>query len=86
MAHRVDLASQPRKFLRRLTGAERARIIRKLDELSETPLCKGARLVEGRREKTYRVRVGNFRILYHVFWDDGDVFVSVIDRRPRAYR
>ena len=82
----MELASQPGKFLKKLTGAERVRIIRKLEELSETPLCKGTRLVEGRREKTYRVRVGNFRILYHVFWDGGDVLVSVIDRRPRAYR
>ncbi|MEE8167579.1 MAG: type II toxin-antitoxin system RelE/ParE family toxin [Candidatus Hydrothermarchaeales archaeon] len=86
MAYRVELASQPKKFLKRLAKPDRVRIIRKLDELSETPLCKGARLVEGRQEKTYRVRVGSFRILYHVFWDDGEVLVSVIDRRPRAYR
>ncbi|MEE8403138.1 MAG: type II toxin-antitoxin system RelE/ParE family toxin [Candidatus Hydrothermarchaeaceae archaeon] len=84
--YRVELASQPRKFLKKLAGPERERIIRKLDELSETPLYKGARLVEGRREKTYRVRVGSFRILYHVFWADEEVLVSVIDRRPRAYR
>ncbi len=82
----MELASQPRKFLKRLAGTERARVIKKLNKLSETPLCRGTMLVEGRREKTYRVRVGNFRILYHVFWGDEEVLVSVIDRRPRAYR
>jgi len=86
LAYKVELASQPIKFIRGLAGSERARIIKKLDELSETPLCRSVRLVEGRREKTYRVRVGAFRILYHVFWDDEEVLVSVIDRRPRAYR
>lgn len=86
MVYRVELASQPRKFLRKLAESDRTRIIRKLDELSKDPLCRDARLVEGRREKTYRIRVGNFRVLYHVFRDDEGVLVSVIDKRPRAYR
>lgn len=81
----MELASQPRKFIKKLPEPDRARIIRKLEELSETPLSKDARLVEGRREKTYRVRVGGFRILYSVFWDDGVVLISVIDRRERVY-
>lgn len=45
----MELASQPRKFLKKLAKTERDRIIKKLEDLSETPICRGARMVEGRR-------------------------------------
>lgn len=86
MPFQVELASQPRKFIKKLPSSELSRVIKKLDELSTDPIPKGARIVEGRPEKTYRLRVGNIRILYTVFWDEELVLISAIDRRSKVYR
>ncbi|NOZ76095.1 MAG: type II toxin-antitoxin system RelE/ParE family toxin [Euryarchaeota archaeon] len=82
----MEVASQPRRFLKRLAKSDRARIIKKLEVLSENPFPSGIRRVEGRKEKTYRLRVGDFRILYSVLPEENEVLVSIIDKRPRAYR
>lgn len=86
MPFQVELASQPRKFIKKLPSSELSRVIKKLDELSTDPIPKGARIVEDRPEKTYRLRVGNIRILYTVFWDEELVLISAIDRRSKVYR
>jgi mRNA interferase RelE/StbE len=86
LTFRVVLASQPKKFIKKLSEPDISRVIKKLDVLSANPLPKGTKVVEGRREKTYRVRVGNIRILYTIFWKEKLVLVSVIDKRPTAYR
>ncbi|GBE17760.1 hypothetical protein BMS3Abin16_00348 [archaeon BMS3Abin16] len=86
MTFTVTLASQPRKFIKKLSEPNLARVFKKLDALSSNPLPKGAKIVEGRREKTYRVRAGDIRILYTVFWEEKVVLISIIDRRPTAYR
>jgi len=58
---RVEIASQPIKFIKKLNEDDRRRILRKLREISCQPLQRDSKIVEGRKERTYRVRVGNFR-------------------------
>jgi mRNA interferase RelE/StbE len=80
------LASQPKKFLKKLSKQNLNRILKKLTELSENPLPRETRMVEGQKEKTYRIRVGDIRILYTVFWKEKLIIISIIDWRSRAYR
>jgi mRNA-degrading endonuclease RelE of RelBE toxin-antitoxin system len=42
-------------------------------------------MVEGRKEKTFRVRVGRIRILYCVFHELNKILISDIDKRPNVY-
>ncbi len=86
MEFKVSFASQPRKFLKKLSINDRRRIIKKIRELSLNPLQKRAKVVEGKKERTYRIRVGDYRILYNVFLDANEILISVIDRRSRVYR
>jgi len=82
----VELASQPKRFLKKLKKPDRKRVIEKLRSLSEEPLPKGAIRVVGRKEKTYRIRVGTYRVLYTIFREENEILISFIDKRSRVYR
>ena len=82
----IELASQPKKFLRSLSSSDRKRIINKLKALSEDPLPKGVIPISGCSEKAYRVRVGNYRILYMILKNETIVLISAIDKRSRVYK
>jgi mRNA interferase RelE/StbE len=41
--------------------------------------------VVGAKEKTFRVRVGGYRILYIVLLDENVVVIVNIDKKPKAY-
>ena len=36
-------------------------------------------------ERTFRVRVGHYRVLYEVNWNEKIILISKIDKRPRVY-
>lgn len=42
--------------------------------------------IRGGSEKAYRVRLGDYRILYTVHWDDDIVIILKVEPRERAYR
>ena len=81
----LQFSSQAKKFLKRLDGINWDRIMQKIEELRKDPFPHKVKRVENRKEKTFRVRVGNYRILYVVFNDKNLLFISKIDKRPRAY-
>ena len=81
----VYLDSQPKKFLKDCEEQLRNRLMEKLHTLETDPVPHDAKRVVGRKEKTFRVRVGKYRILYCAFYDTNRVLVSTIDKRTRAY-
>ena len=81
----LQFSSQARKFLKRLDETNWSRIIQKIEELKKDSFHRKVKKVEGRKEKTFRIRVGNYRILYVIFGDKSLLFISKIDKRPRAY-
>jgi mRNA interferase RelE/StbE len=81
----IYIDSQPKKFLKVCEEQLRSRLMEKLHSLETDPIPHDAKRVIGRREKTFRVRVGKYRILYCVFYETSQIFVSTIDKRPRAY-
>jgi mRNA interferase RelE/StbE len=60
-------------------------VTRALDALSNEPRRPGARLLTG-RERIWRLRVGDYRILYLVDDDVVTVLVIRIRHRSDAYR
>lgn len=57
----------------------------KIFQLATNPFSHGIERVSGREEKTFRVRVGDYRILYSVFNDRREILISDIDRRENVY-
>jgi mRNA interferase RelE/StbE len=73
------------KDLRRLPVKSRSRCLERIAELRVTPRPAGVRPVVG-GERTYRLRVGAYRVVYQV--DDAARLVTVLYVRHRkdAYR
>lgn len=74
------------KFLKTLDEDVRRRIIEKIKKLGETPFLLKAIKIQSRKEELYRIRVGNYRILYYIDQQLSTIFILKIDKRPRAYR
>ncbi len=58
----IFLSRQARKFLDSLDESDRERIKEKLRLLAENPFSLPYKKIKG-RENTYRIRVGNFRVI-----------------------
>ncbi len=59
--------------------------MKEIKKLSVDPFPSDAKRVVGKKEKVFRVRVVDYRILYVVFHDKNEILISEIDKRGRAY-
>jgi mRNA interferase RelE/StbE len=82
----VRLESSAERELKRLPRDILRRIDAKLQSLAENPRPRGVTKLKGSEGEGWRVRIGNYRILYTI--DDKVRVVSVYRIRPRptAYR
>ncbi|HDM27001.1 MAG: type II toxin-antitoxin system RelE/ParE family toxin [Thermoprotei archaeon] len=85
MKYRIYLTRRANRELKRLSPDIRERIEEKIEELSSDPLPRGAAKLVGLKD-AYRVRVGDYRILYRVYWKERMVVVFRIAMRKKAYR
>jgi len=85
MVYKIQIEKSALKQLSKLEKSIRKKIAAKIDELAFNPRPFGyIQLVD--KDRTYRIRVGNYRILYDVF--DNVLVVNVISiamRNERTY-
>ncbi|HEC76561.1 MAG TPA: type II toxin-antitoxin system RelE/ParE family toxin [Thermoplasmatales archaeon] len=86
MRFSIYLSASSQKFLRKLDEINYERIIKRLEELSTDPFPPDAKRIIGRKEKVFRIRVGDFRILYVVYLEKQAILISNIDKRSRIYK
>jgi mRNA interferase RelE/StbE len=82
----IRIAPAADKFLKKAENTLRTRIIEKLRKLAEDPFPPDSKRVIGREEKVYRVRVGDYRILYIAYLENNQIAVINIDKRSSVYR
>jgi len=70
------------KYLKRLNAADRDRINAALDDLEKEPPKGDIRPMSGETGR-FRVKVGDFRLLYRI--KDGTILVTHIEPRGQAY-
>jgi len=86
MSFSVELGPQPDKFIGKLDNQNKERIKNRLLKLQEDPFPHEVERVEGYRgEKVFRIRVGDYRILYIVRYESKQILVSKVDKRGRVY-
>jgi mRNA interferase RelE/StbE len=85
MEFKVEIHRNVLKFLSGLSKQEKDRVIRKLRELSKNPFPRESLRIKGYKEKLYRIRVGDYRILYYVDENSFTIFIFKIDKRSRIY-
>lgn len=85
MGYRIELAPAAVRALKKLPGDIRQRIARTIDALADEPRPHGSRKLSG-SDDIFRVRVGDYRILYEVV--DRALLVLVVDvgHRRDIYR
>ncbi len=74
------IISEPaKKFIRQLQVKQISKIINSIETLSENPRPRGSKKLVG--SNIYRIRVGDFRILYAI-----DDKIKIVDFRKVGYR
>jgi mRNA interferase RelE/StbE len=83
--YQVEIARMAQKALAALPRKEQQRVRAAIDLLADEPRPPGCVALAG-EERVYRVRVGDYRILYEVFDDRLVVQVVRIGHRRDVYR
>ena len=81
----IEFSSNATKFLKKSQKEIANRVIETIRKLKTNPFPSDVKRVVGKKDKIFRVRVGNYRIQYSVFHDKNLIFISDIDKRERAY-
>jgi mRNA interferase RelE/StbE len=84
VAYRVEITKSAGSQIRKLSPPFQVRIVTKLRQLAENPRPQGVQKLKG-ADDLYRVRVGDFRILYEISDAAQQVLVtSVADRKDAS--
>ena len=80
----VKYSNQSEKFLKKADKVLVKRIIDKIEKVKEEPIIHDAKKIEGSKG-IFRVRVGDFRILYEVDYANNLIGIIKIDNRSKVY-
>ena len=81
--YEVLIAASADKELAGMQRMLRQRVIDKFEEISKDPRGTDSKKLD---EATYRVRVGDYRIVYHVNDEERRIMVTRIRHRREVYR
>jgi mRNA interferase RelE/StbE len=84
-SYRVELTRSAEKDLRRIDKSQVAAIYRGLEGLAADPRPHGVKKLSG-ADRTYRIRLGDYRIVYEIEDDALVVLVIRVAHRKDVYR
>ena len=82
---KIKFSKRAEKFLKNSEKDVRDRIIPKIEELSINPFPQNLKRIKGELGKVFRIRVGDYRILYEVYNKKDLMQIVNIDKRGRVY-
>jgi mRNA interferase RelE/StbE len=85
MAFRIEWKKSTRKDLRKLPSATVDKIIGAVEDLAENPFPHGVEKLSG-SEHAYRIRLGDYRIVYEVVAESKLVEIQRVRHRKDVYR
>jgi mRNA interferase RelE/StbE len=84
-SYKIEISKSVRKKdLPSIPKSDVAKIVKLIESLADNPFPEGAIRLKGREE--WRIRQGNYRILYLVEREIITVFVIKVGHRPEIYR
>lgn len=86
MAHHLVLSPQANKDLKKLETSVKQRIDKALFELQRNPYVYKIKFLKERLAADFRIRVGDYRILYDVYDEEKVVYIIKIGHRKDIYR
>lgn len=81
----IELANPSTRFLKKCDSQLYERLMEKIRALGMQPFPQGVVRVVGRKEKVFRIRVGDYRIQYIVFHEQNLILITDVDKRSKAY-
>ncbi len=81
MPYKLKLHRDVVKHLKRIPEKQRERLVKTMRSLQDEPRPSGCRKLEG---VLYRIREGQYRVIYAVFDDEIVVFICKVARRTGA--
>lgn len=84
-SYRIQWKQSAKKELRKLPDQARRRILAAVDGLKEDPRPPGSKKLVG-VEQAYRIRVGDYRVIYSVFTSALWLEIIRVADRKEAYR
>ncbi len=84
MTWRVELTRRAEQELERLPNNVLQRIVTKLRTLESNPFPSGVKKLQG--HTGYRLRIGDYRVLYEVFTTEKQIVVYAVGNRKDVYR
>jgi mRNA interferase RelE/StbE len=85
VTYEVKFTKGARKMFRKLSQELQARIQPKIDDLAIEPRPNGVKKLQG-EENSYRIRVGDYRIIYDIFDDVLLVKIVEVGHRSKIYK
>ena len=82
---RVIISPAAQRDIRRLAAGVADRVVAALRDLRDNPRPPGCRLLRDYEPPTWRVRIGDWRVLYEINDDAGAVTVAGVRHRSKAY-
>jgi len=82
---KLILSSHTQKFLKKSDKQLYQRLMKKIKDLSNDSFPSDSKRVVGRKDKVFRIRVGDYRIEYVVYYEANEVLIADIDKRERIY-
>ena len=76
--NRIETTRQAQRDLEKIQGRDFDRVVAAIRNLKETPRPPGCKKL---KRTIYRIRVGNWRVIYAVFDKDKLVIIGKVERR-----
>jgi mRNA interferase RelE/StbE len=84
-AYSIEFKPSVEKDFRSIPKSAAARIWEKIEALTENPLSRGAGKLSD-SEGLYRIRAGDYRIIYSIVHETHTVLIHYVRHRREAYR
>ncbi len=82
---RIVYAKSVEKDLRRISPPNLQKIKKELENLEKFPDLPQIKQLKNHPIADYRLRVGNYRILFDVNWDEEEIYILKIGHRKDVY-
>jgi len=66
VAYRIVIGRSAEKEIRKLPSSVLKRVVNAISQLSETPRPEGCKKLKGSDEELWRIRIGDYRVLYFI--------------------
>ncbi len=85
MSYHLVIANSAKRDMRRLEPSLQQRVAIRLQILSDTPRPSGVKKLRD-RENQWRIRIGDYRVIYEIDDDEHLIVILRIKHRREAYR